>query len=101
MPDPMIQKLRKETEKDDSLQSLKNVICTGWPRKKDLTVDITPSYGLRETLSIEDGLTMKGERVVIPKSMQRNERKTSCSPYGSRKHAQKSKKDNILARYDG
>ncbi|RUS87639.1 hypothetical protein EGW08_004624 [Elysia chlorotica] len=72
LPDPILQRIRTETDKDESLQCLKQTIQSGWPRSKNnLPADLTPYYDLQETLSIEDGLITKGERVLIPKSLRK------------------------------
>jgi len=32
---------------------------------------LTPFFGVRDELSMQDGIVLRGERVVIPKSLQR------------------------------
>lgn len=62
---------QEETNKDEILTELREVIIQGWPKcRKELPVPLLPYWAFRDELSIEDGLVIKGERVVIPKSMQ-------------------------------
>jgi transposase InsO family protein len=59
-----IERLVIETDKDESLQSLKNCINEGWRKGKH------PGYhNFRDELSVVNGLILKGNRVVIPQSM--------------------------------
>lgn len=65
-----LEQIQKETESDESLQVLKQVIVKGWPTDKgECPAYATPYFHVRDELSIQDGLIMRGERVVIPGSM--------------------------------
>ena len=58
-----------ETEKDESLQTLKAVIQQGWPDDKSaLPPKVSPHFNMRDEMSVQDGLIFKGERVVVPKA---------------------------------
>ena len=58
------------TSKDEVLQLLKEVILTGWPAdKKSVPAVLNPYYSYRDELSMNDGLTFRGERLVIPHSL--------------------------------
>ena len=58
------------TSKDEVLQLLKEVILTGWPAdKKSVPAVLNPYYSYRDELSMYDGLTFRGERLVIPHSL--------------------------------
>ena len=63
--------IRQETAKDHILCELKEVIVHGWPdRVKELPNQLRPYWSFRDELAVEDGLILKGERVVIPKTIQ-------------------------------
>lgn len=63
-------KLKEETEKDDTLQTLKTVITRGWPEDKlQLPAELAPYFSFRDEMSVQDGLLFKGERVVVPSSL--------------------------------
>ena len=63
--------IQNETAKDEVLSALKEIIVQGWPAKmKDLPKDLHPYWSFRDELAVEDGLVLKGERIVIPPSVQ-------------------------------
>ena len=67
----ILQELRGETQADDELCALKTVITDGWPEhQSSLPATLRPYWSCRDELSIEDSLIMKGDRLVIPSSMQ-------------------------------
>ena len=46
------------------------VISKGWPRKRSSLAPILPPYwNYRHELTIEDGIVMKGQKVIIPTSL--------------------------------
>lgn len=52
---------------DKSLQVLKAMIKKGWPEhKSNLPSIISPYFNMRDEMSIQDGLILKGERVAVP-----------------------------------
>lgn len=62
--------IRKETTKDETLNSLLETIQVGWPNnKKSLDRKLGPFWSYRHELAELDGLVVKGERIVIPRSM--------------------------------
>ena len=53
--------LREKTERDESLQQLKQVIRNGWPdRKEEVPAEIRNYFHFREELTIQDGILFKG-----------------------------------------
>jgi len=49
---------------------LEAVIQTGWPDTKEEVPPCVQSYfHFRNELSVQDGLVLKGERLVVPKSI--------------------------------
>ena len=70
--DQRLQDIRTETEKDETLQILKSesVILQGWPAERNaVPAQVTPYYGIRDELSVQDGLIFRSDRVVIPKAL--------------------------------
>ena len=62
--------LLDETDKDAELQALKMVISKGWPKKRrSLTPNLQPYWNYRDELTIEDGILMKGQKIIIPTSL--------------------------------
>ena len=54
-------------QEDDVLVLLKYTITQGWPRIiKEVPSELQPYWTFREELKIEDGLILKGTRIVIP-----------------------------------
>ncbi|XP_037799859.1 uncharacterized protein LOC119594848 [Penaeus monodon] len=67
-----LDQLRQETSRDGTLHGLKEVIIQGWPETmKDLPRMLQQYWSFRDELSVEDGLVIKGSRVIIPASMQK------------------------------
>lgn len=68
--DERIEQIRRETEGDEVLQMLRQVILQGWPDDKDnISPQLMPYFHIRDEMSVQNGLVFKGERVVIPHSM--------------------------------
>ena len=66
-----LQHLRVATQADDELAILKHTIMQGWPKNiKQVPPEIQPYWTFREELTIEDGLILKGVRIVIPNKQQ-------------------------------
>ena len=60
--------LHVATQEDDKLIVLKHMITNGWPNSiKEVPPEIQDYWTLCEELTIEDGLVLKGTRIVIPK----------------------------------
>ena len=52
---------------DDELALLKHTIMQGWPKSiKQVPPELQPFWTFREELTVEDGLILKGTRIVIP-----------------------------------
>ena len=69
--DTRLKQLKEETEKDIGLQKLKHVIQAGWPIRRDTDPEVKPYFDYQEEMAEIDGIIFKGERVVIPFSMQK------------------------------
>ena len=62
-----------QTERDEQLSVLKQVILDGWPvYKKQCQPEIIDFWNYREELAVFDGFIMKGEKIVIPRSIRSN-----------------------------
>lgn len=61
--------LRRETARDTHLATIKNYVLNRWPRKiKD--IGLKPFFNCRTQLSYENGILMRGHKVVIPSCLQ-------------------------------
>jgi len=66
-----LNELKAETQKDSVLQDLKRTVENGWPiAKQDAPTTTSPFWNYHDEISIADGILFKGERVIVPKSMQ-------------------------------
>ena len=62
--------LLRETDKDEELQALKVVITKGWPAKRsNLVPNLHPYWNYHDELTIEDGIIMKNQKILIPSSL--------------------------------
>ena len=61
----------EETAKDLILCELKEVIVHGWLDKvKEFPNQLRPHWSIRDELAVKDGIILKGECVIIPKTIQ-------------------------------
>ena len=59
--------IHKHVEEDHELQELIKVILTGWPDdKSQVPNSAVPYYNVRDELTVLNGVTFRGERVVAP-----------------------------------
>ena len=67
-----LDQIRQTTLNDPDLQSLKPLIQHGWPDSKHQTpLAARPYWDYRDEMTIQDGIILRGERVVIPSSLQK------------------------------
>ena len=65
--DKTTQEVREATKKDPVLQTLLQFTDEGWPaRKSDVPEPIRLYFDIRDTLSHQDGIILKGEGILIP-----------------------------------
>ena len=65
-----LQQLKEETQKDHTLMSLKQAIVEGWPgNARDLPKPIRCYWSMRDELTVEDNIILRGDRTLIPESM--------------------------------
>ena len=61
------QQIRIATQEDDEIALLKHTITQGWPSTIKGVSSVLQSYWtFREELKIEDGIILKGTRIVVP-----------------------------------
>ena len=66
-----LQQLHEASQANDTLAILKYTIQKGWPSTiKELPSKIQPYWTFSEELTIEDGLILKGTRIVVPSMKQ-------------------------------
>ena len=60
----------EETRKDPTIKLLMLYISTEWPCEcRTLPQELHPYWNFREDLSVEDGLVIKGSRLLIPSTL--------------------------------
>ena len=68
-----LSQLQQETKKDNDLSTLRDFIVDGWPDSmKEIPTQLRQYWSYREELSVENGMLLKCERIVIPRSMQQD-----------------------------
>lgn len=68
-----LQEIKQHTAKDDSLQELIKVIKAGCPETKgELSHLVLTYFGISEELRGDDDVFVRGERLVVPKSLRRD-----------------------------
>lgn len=66
------EQLKQETEKDETLTELRRIIKQGWPeRKSDCPRRVQDYWTYKTELTEVDNIVFKGNRFVIPSSMQK------------------------------
>ena len=59
-----------ETSKYSTLHVLCEIISIGWPENRaHCPTHLMPFWNVRDELSVEDGLILKGQPIVLPKSL--------------------------------
>ena len=65
-----ILEIRMKTSKYSTLRALCEIISLGWPENRaHCPVHLMPFWNFRDELSVEDGLILKGQRIILPKSL--------------------------------
>lgn len=68
-----LDQLRQATLDDLELQCVKEYILNGWPRSKQKVKDpAKPYWNLQSELHIKDDMICRGQRIIIPKSCQKD-----------------------------
>ncbi len=62
--------IKRETRKDEQLQTVERFIMKGWPEyAKSVPNNVQSFYKWKDSLSVSDGLIVLGNRIVIPIAM--------------------------------
>ena len=70
--DQKTEELRKLTKEDPELNVLMETVVKGWPEKSlDVPKCIRFYWSLKDYIAVEDGILMKSQRIIIPKSLQK------------------------------
>jgi hypothetical protein len=70
MSERRLNEIRGATLKDDSLMELSETIIKGWPREiSKVPEQARPYFHFRDELAVQDGILMRGDRVIIPRAM--------------------------------
>ena len=66
--DVRLAEIRTAMETDDQLKRVRSTILAGWPEElsQQMQKDLSPYHTFREELTVENGIILKGERVVVP-----------------------------------
>ena len=84
IPDETLSDVANAVINDEESQPLMSVIKKGWPDNKAVLHDLTkPYFAIRDSLSCDDNVIMKGERVFIPKCQRQNQNTASRSLHRS------------------
>ena len=68
--DERLERIREETKKDVTLQTLMNVTLTGWPDSKtSLPLCIREYWPYRDEMTAQDGWAYRGNRIVISQTL--------------------------------
>lgn len=68
--DQRLEQIRRHTDRDKCLQSLKSTVLAGWPETKESTPHYIREYWTyRDEISVQNGILFRGQKVIIPKSM--------------------------------
>ena len=72
MRDSAVDKIKETAERDEKYQTIRKVVEEGWPEgKQKLPVEATEFFPFRHMITVEDGLLLKGDAIVVPESMRR------------------------------
>ena len=65
-----LEELKLETQKDQDLSALKEIIIKGWPdQPRKLPKSLRQYWSSRDELTVEQEIVLKGEKVFIPKTL--------------------------------
>ena len=67
-----LEQLRETSRHDEEMQQLMHMITSGWPQlKDDVPLSLKPYFSVRDELTVQDCLVMRGERFVVPKPLRK------------------------------
>ena len=69
---PKLKEIQDATSKDPTLQQLQQFILDGFPNSKNsMPPELMPYFQFHSELSIAEGIVFKGDKIVIPSSLQK------------------------------
>ena len=64
--------IREDTDRDEVLQAVKATIQSRWPdSKRNIAPKVSPYFPFRDELVVEEGLIMRGDRLVVPHALRK------------------------------
>ena len=71
VPNRQLVEIREATKNDETLTELRQTILDGWLESKEETPDRVQEISeIRDMLSEQEGIVLKGEQIFIPKQLQ-------------------------------
>ena len=68
-----MEQFQSETSKDDNLQELSKQIAKGWPTNRNsVHPSVSPFFTYKEELSLNHGLLLKGNRIIVPTNLRKD-----------------------------
>ena len=64
-----LRKMQIETNKDSTLQTLKEYTLNGWPSNNSVDPFVKPFHAFQDEISFHNGVLLKGDRMIIPTSL--------------------------------
>ena len=61
-----VAEIKKHQQEDRICRQLTEFCLTQWPQKRDLSPELRPYHSVAYEMSVEDGLLLRGNRMVIP-----------------------------------
>ena len=66
-----LEELQRRTDESKELKALKELTVDGWPDEASLVPkELRKHWSAKDSFSVEDGVLLKGSRIVIPEGMQ-------------------------------
>ena len=89
--------LKHATSSDGTMRELMSIILKGWPDyRNEVPSAITPFFDYRDELTVQDGIVLRGERVVIHEEGYAST--SPCWTLGYKLMHQESKRIDFLAK---
>ena len=65
--------IKRATINDPTMQTLANIVQKGWPdAREEVPISARGYWTFRDEITLHDGLIFKGNRVIIPKQLQKH-----------------------------
>ena len=99
IPEQRLIKIRDATVRDPTMMTLAELITNGWPESKhDVPDEVKPYFDVKDTLSQDNGVITKGERVVVPKELRKDIKDRLHAAHLGYDSMMQSPRDDLLAR---